>query len=157
MPNTIKGKIIAKVNSLVDSDIIKLLYEASQHGVKIELIVRGMCCLYPQKKGLSENISVISIIGRYLEHSRIFWFYNDNDPQVFIGSADLMRRNLDRRVEAVTPVEDKDLKKEIESILNTYLRDNTNTWEMQSNGEFVKRKALNKKMCSHTELMSHME
>ena len=100
--NGLPARIIAKMNSLVDPEIIKLLYIASQEGVKIELIIRGMCCLYPQKKGLSENIKVTSIIGRFLEHSRIFWFNNDGDAEVFIGSADWMRRNLDRRVEAVT-------------------------------------------------------
>ncbi len=152
-----KAQIKAKMNSLVDPNIIKLFYEASQAGVKIELIVRGMCCLYPQKKDISENISVISIIGRYLEHSRIFWFYNNNNPQVFIGSADLMRRNLDRRVEAVTPIEDAHLRKKIEKILDIYLNDNVNTWEMQSNGKFVQRKILSKKICSHTELMGSLE
>ncbi len=152
-----KGKIKIKVNSLVDPNIIKLLYEASQNGVRVDLIVRGMCCLYPQKEGLSENISVISTVGRYLEHSRIFWFYNDNDPEVFIGSADLMRRNLDRRVEAVTPIEDIDLKKDVEGILDINLKDNINTWEMKSDGTFIKRKALNKKICSHTELMGFTE
>ena len=141
------------MNSLVDPNIIKLLYKASEAGVEIELIVRGMCCLYPQKDGLSENISVISVIGRYLEHSRIFWFYNNKNPKVFIGSADLMRRNLDRRVEAVTPIEDANLKKEIENILDVYLKDNWNTWEMKSDGEFLPRKPLEKKICSHTELM----
>ena len=91
------------MNSLVDPEIIQLLYLASQKGVKIHLIIRGICCLYPQRENLSENIKVTSIIGHFLEHSRIFWFYNNNNPEVFIGSADWMRRNLDRRIEAVTP------------------------------------------------------
>ena len=100
-----KGEIIAKMNSLVDPEIIQLLYLASQTGVKIHLIIRGICCLYPQRKNLSENIKVTSIIGNFLEHSRIFWFHNNNNSEVFIGSADWMRRNLDRRIEAVTPIE----------------------------------------------------
>ena len=89
-----KSEIIAKMNSLVDPEIIQLLYLASQTGVKISLIIRGICCLYPQKKNLSENITVRSIIGPFLEHSRIFWFYNDSDSEVFIGSADWMRSCL---------------------------------------------------------------
>ena len=135
--NGLPAKIIAKMNSLVDPEIIKLLYLASQEGVKIELIIRGMCCLYPQKKGLSENIKVTSIIGRFLEHSRIFWFNNDGDAEVFIGSADWMRRNLDRRVEAVTPIEDNKIKKEIKHLLDSYLEVNKDSWNMQSDGSSV--------------------
>ena len=137
------AKIIAKMNSLVDPEIIKLLYEASQEGVKIELIIRGMCCLYPQKKGLSENIIVKSIIGRFLEHSRIYWFNNDGNPEVFIGSADWMRRNLDRRVEAVTPIEDIKIKKEIKHLLDFYLEENKDSWSMQSDGKYKKNQVLN--------------
>ncbi|AAQ00906.1 MULTISPECIES: polyphosphate kinase 1 [Prochlorococcus] len=137
-----QAKIKAKMNALVDPSIINLLYEASQAGVKIELIVRGMCCLYPKKEGLSEKIRVVSIIGKYLEHSRIFWFYNNNQPEVFIGSADWMRRNLDRRVEAVTPIEDPTLKKQLNSILEIYLNDNVDAWEMQSNGKFLRKSAI---------------
>jgi len=137
--------IIAKMNSLVDPEIIKLLYVASQEGVKIELIIRGMCCLYPQKKGLSENIKVTSIIGRFLEHSRIFWFNNNEDPDVFIGSADWMRRNLDRRVEAVTPIEDNKIKIEIKHLLDSYLEANQDSWSMQSDGTYSKNQILNDK------------
>ncbi len=140
--NGIPAKIIAKMNSLVDPEIIKLLYKASQEGVKIELIIRGMCCLYPQKKGLSENIKVISVVGRFLEHSRIFWFYNNGNPETFIGSSDWMRRNLDRRVEAVTPIEDKKIKKELKELLDCYLTENRDSWRMQSNGTYVRNKAL---------------
>ncbi len=143
--NGLPAKIIAKMNSLVDPEIIKLLYEASQEGVKIELIIRGMCCLYPQKKGLSENIKVTSIIGRFLEHSRIFWFNNDGNSEVFIGSADWMRRNLDRRVEAVTPVEDIKIKKEIKHLLDFYLEENKDAWTMQNDGSYTKNKAMNDK------------
>ena len=143
--NGLPARIIAKMNSLVDPEIIKLLYIASQEGVKIELIIRGMCCLYPQKKGLSENIKVTSIIGRFLEHSRIFWFNNDGDAEVFIGSADWMRRNLDRRVEAVTPIEDNKIKKEIKHLLDSYLEVNKDSWNMQSDGSYTKNQILNDK------------
>ena len=143
--NGLPAMIIAKMNSLVDPEIIKLLYIASQEGVKIELIIRGMCCLYPQKKGLSENIKVTSIIGRFLEHSRIFWFNNDGDAEVFIGSADWMRRNLDRRVEAVTPIEDNKIKKEIKHLLDSYLEANKDSWNMQSDGSYTKNQILNDK------------
>ena len=143
--NGLPAKIIAKMNSLVDPEIIKLLYLASQEGVKIELIIRGMCCLYPQKKGLSENIKVTSIIGRFLEHSRIFWFNNDGDAEVFIGSADWMRRNLDRRVEAVTPIEEQKIKKEIKHLLDSYLEANKDSWNMQSDGSYTKSQILNDK------------
>ncbi len=143
--NGLPAKIIAKMNSLVDPEIIKSLYIASQEGVKIQLIIRGMCCLYPQKKGLSENIKVTSIIGRFLEHSRIFWFNNDGDAEVFIGSADWMRRNLDRRVEAVTPIEDIKIKKEIKHLLDSYLEANKDSWNMQSDGSYTKNQILNDK------------
>ncbi|KZR77041.1 polyphosphate kinase 1 [Prochlorococcus marinus] len=133
------GHIRAKMNALVDPAIISLLYEASQGGVRIELIIRGMCCLYPGRKGFSENISVISIIGRFLEHSRIFWFANDNNPEVYIGSADLMPRNLDRRVEAITPIEEPEQKEHLERLLNLYLNDNREAWDMQSDGSFLQR------------------
>ena len=141
--NKKKGKeaqIIAKMNSLVDPEIIKLLYLASQTGVKINLIIRGVCCLYPQRKNLSENIKVISIIGHFLEHSRIFWFYNDQNPEVYIGSADWMRRNLDRRIEAITPIEDIELKSKLYNLLQTYMNDNYFSWEMNEDGTYTKKK-----------------
>ncbi len=134
-----RGIIKAKMNSLVDPSIINLLYKASQSGVKVELIIRGMCCLYPNVKGLSENIRVISVIGKFLEHSRIFWFYNDGKPEAYIGSADWMRRNLDRRIEAVTPIEDPILSKRIEKLLEIYFNDNSDAWDMQSDGTFLQR------------------
>ena len=133
-----KSEIIAKMNSLVDPEIIQLLYLASQTGVKISLIIRGICCLYPQRKNLSENIKVISIIGHFLEHSRIFWFSNDDNPNVYIGSADWMRRNLDRRIEAVTPVEDLKLKSQMYNLLQTYMKDNYFSWSMKEDGSYEK-------------------
>ncbi len=136
----IKSEIIAKMNSLVDPEIIELLYQASEAGVKINLIIRGICCLYPKKNNLSENIRVVSIIGHFLEHSRIFWFYNNNQSEAYIGSADWMRRNLDRRIEAITPIEDKKLKKQLYDLLNTYLKDSYCSWEMDSKGNYSKSK-----------------
>ncbi|MGL5510032.1 MAG: polyphosphate kinase 1, partial [Microcoleaceae cyanobacterium] len=126
------GRIVAKMNALVDEKIIMALYAASQAGVKVDLIIRGICCLRPGVSGLSENIRVISIIGRYLEHSRIFYFYNQGEEEVFIGSADWMPRNLKRRVEAITPIQDPDLLKDIEEVLGIMLSDNRQAWELQS-------------------------
>ena len=126
------------MNSLVDPEIIKLLYLASKAGVKISLIIRGICCLYPQRKNLSENIKVISIIGHFLEHSRIFWFCNNDDNEVFIGSADWMRRNLDRRIEAVAPIEDYELKTQLKTLLQTYLKDDYFSWIMKEDGSYAK-------------------
>ena len=133
------GHIRAKMNSLVDPDIIALLYEAAAANVRVELIIRGMCSLYPGREGLSESISVVSIIGQFLEHSRIFWFGNGGSPEVYIGSADWMSRNLDRRVEAVTPVEDPNLRGRLERLLELYLKDNRGAWDMQSDGSFIQR------------------
>ena len=154
--NKKKGKeaqIIAKMNSLVDPEIIKLLYLASQTGVKINLIIRGVCCLYPQRKNLSENIKVISIIGHFLEHSRIFWFYNDQNPEVYIGSADWMRRNLDRRIEAITPIEDIELKSKLYNLLQTYMNDNYFSWEMNEDGTYTKKKQNSTKYRSQMDLI----
>jgi len=147
------GHIRAKMNSLVDPAIVGLLYEASQAGVKIELIIRGMCCLYPGREGLSESISVVSIIGHFLEHSRIFWFANGDSAEVYIGSADWMSRNLDRRVEAVTPVETTELRERLERLLDLYLQDNRGAWDMQSDGSFVQRFSEGKEINSQRHLI----
>ncbi len=133
-----KAEIIAKMNSLVDPEIIKLLYLASEAGVKINLIIRGICCLYPQRKKLSENIKVISIIGHFLEHSRIFWFCNNDDHEVYIGSADWMKRNLDRRIEAIAPIEDSKLKSQLYELLQTYINDDYFSWMMKEDGSYEK-------------------
>jgi polyphosphate kinase len=134
-----QAHIIFKFNALVDEQIIQLLYEASQEGVKIDLLVRGICCLRPGIPGISENITVTSIVGRFLEHSRVYYFFNGGNPQVWCGSADLMPRNLDRRVEIIFPIEDPGLAKFMrEDILETYLRDRRNAWIMQSDGTYVK-------------------
>lgn len=139
------GRIIIKINSLVDSEIIKLLYKASCSGVKIDLIVRGICSLRPGINGVSENIRVISIIDRYLEHSRIFYFSNGGRKDIFLSSADLMERNLDRRIELLFPVIDEDLKKRLESILDIYLKDNIKTRELRADGQYVRINRRSKK------------
>ena len=133
------GRIIAKMNSLVDAKIIQALYRASQAGVQIDLIIRGICCLRPGIPDVSENIRVVSVIGRFLEHSRIFYFHNLGDPKIFIGSADWMPRNLDRRVEAITPVEDKPIVEELIEVLDVSLRDNRQAWDLQADGSYVQR------------------
>lgn len=133
------GEIIFKMNSLVDQKMIALLYEASQAGVSVDLLVRGVCCLRPGVPGVSENIRVTSIVGRFLEHSRIYWFGNAGDAEVYIGSADLMPRNLDRRVEVLAPVRDPKLVKRLrEEVLGTYLADNTTQRVMQPDGSYVR-------------------
>ena len=131
--------IKAKMNALVDPRIIALLYEASQAGVQIDLVVRGMCSLRPGLDGVSENIRVSSVIGRFLEHSRLFWFANGGEHEMYIGSADWMGRNLDRRVEAVVPVEDPDLHERLTRLIDSYLNDNCTAWDMQSDGSFSRR------------------
>lgn len=132
-----EGKIIFKMNSLVDPMCIAALYEASRNGVKVELIIRGICCLVPEKPGLSENIRVISIVGRFLEHSRIYYFYNNGKEDFYLSSADLMQRNLDRRVETTFPVENQDLKAIIKNVLELSLKDNQKARVLLPNGKFV--------------------
>ncbi|MEB3297766.1 MAG: RNA degradosome polyphosphate kinase, partial [Cyanobacteriota bacterium] len=129
------GQIRAKMNALVDPAIIALLYEASQAGVRVDLVVRGMCSLRPGLEGISDNIRVVSVIGRFLEHSRLFWFGNGGEPEAYIGSADWMPRNLDRRVEAVAPVEEPRLREQLEKVLELYLND-AGAWHMASDGQF---------------------
>jgi polyphosphate kinase len=133
------GQIIAKVNSLVDEDIIRALYKASQAGVKIDLIVRGICCLRPGIEGVSENIRVISILGKYLEHPRVFYFKND-DTQVYISSADWMPRNLVRRIELLTAIKDEKAKDKILQILKLQVSDNNLAHELLSDGSYIKVK-----------------
>ncbi|GBF79142.1 polyphosphate kinase [Aphanothece sacrum FPU1] len=133
------GRIVAKMNALVDSPIIEALYKASQAGVKIDLIIRGICCLRPKVEGISDNINVISIIGRFLEHSRIFYFHNGGDEEIYIGSADWMTRNLSRRVEAITPIDDPNIAKELQEILGIMLADNRQAWELQTDGSYIQR------------------
>lgn len=153
------ARIIAKMNSLEDPLIIQKLYEASAAGVQIDLIVRGVCRLIPQKEGLSENIRVHSVVGRYLEHSRIYYFMNGGNHKYFIGSADWMHRNLDARVEAITPIEEKALKKYLQFVINIYLRDNAQRWMLQSNGQYERmdKQKGEQKINTHIVLMNHMK
>ncbi|MBQ1786045.1 MAG: RNA degradosome polyphosphate kinase [Turicibacter sp.] len=148
-----KAHIIAKMNGLYDKQIILKLYEASMAGVKIELIVRGVCCLRPQIEGISENITVRSIVGRFLEHSRIYYFYNDGEEEIYISSADWMYRNLSRRVETMGIVEDVEIKQKIKQILEVYLSDNTNAYELQVDGSYVpvevKKRIVNSQLEMH--------
>ncbi|WP_250121710.1 polyphosphate kinase 1 [Chroococcidiopsis sp. CCMEE 29] len=138
--NGSSGRIVAKMNALVDPQMIATLYKASRAGVQIDLIVRGMCCLCPGVKELSENIRVISIVGRFLEHSRIYYFHNQGQEEIYIGSADWMPRNLDRRVEAITPIDDPDIAKDLQEILGTMLADNRQAWDLQPDGRYIQRR-----------------
>jgi polyphosphate kinase len=136
-----KAYLAAKVNALLSEDVIEALYEASQAGVKIDLVVRGVCALRPGVKGLSENIRVRSVVGRFLEHSRIYYFWNDGERDVWLASADWMDRNLLRRVEVAFPVLDRGLKKRvIEEGLLEHLSDNTGAWLMDAEGQYTRRK-----------------
>ena len=145
------ARIVAKMNSLCDPMIIAALYDASKAGVKIELIIRGICCLRVGVPDVSENISVRSIVGDFLEHSRIFYFKNDGKEEVYMGSADWMPRNLDKRVEILFPVEDENLKKEVISILNLQLSDNKKAHMLMSDGSYKKVKTQGKGISSQAE------
>ncbi len=131
------AQIILKINALTEPKVIRALYKASIAGVQVDLIVRGICCLRPGVAGVSENIRVRSIIGRFLEHSRVYWFANDGDPQIYLASADLMERNLDRRVETAFPIEGKKLQQRIRHTLELHLSDNTGASLLQSDGEYL--------------------
>ncbi len=134
-----EGRIIAKMNSLVDEQTIEALYEASQAGVEIDLIVRGICCLRPEVSGVSDRIRVLSIVGRFLEHSRLFYFGGGGIPEYYIGSADWMPRNFDRRVEAAVPVEDVSLHARLYSVLEACLTDNRQAWDLAADGTYIQR------------------
>jgi len=131
-----KARIIVKVNSLVEPQIIKALYRASAAGVKIQLIVRGTCCLRPGLPGISENIEVRSIVGRFLEHTRVSYFHNNGDAKIFCASADWMDRNFFRRVEVCWPIKDPFNRKRIIQDLEAYLKDNRQAWILQSDGNY---------------------
>jgi polyphosphate kinase len=139
-----KAHLILKVNSIVDPPLIKLLYEASQAGVKVDLLVRGMCCLLAGVKGLSDNIRVISVVGRYLEHSRIYYFFNNGSEEIYLSSADIMSRNLDNRVEIMFPVEDPVHVHYLRhDVLEAYFKDNLRAHIMQPNGCYAGLKPFN--------------
>jgi polyphosphate kinase len=133
------GRIIAKMNALVDTKTIRKLYEASRAGVQIDLIIRGICCLRPGLPGISENIRVTSILDRFLEHSRIYYFHNGGEPEIYSGSADWMPRNFKKRVEILYPIKNADLKSRITNeILMTYLSDNVKARLMQPDGSYIR-------------------
>jgi polyphosphate kinase len=136
------ARIMGKMNALVDAETIEALYAASAAGVEIDLIVRGICCLRPQVEGLSEHIRVISVVGRFLEHSRLWYFANGDAPSYYIGSADWMPRNFDRRVECAAPVEDVALHPRLKSLLETLLHDNRQAWELLADGSYAQRQAF---------------
>jgi polyphosphate kinase len=151
--NAEQGKpagICFKVNSLEDKDIIEELYAASQRGVKIELIVRGICCLRPGRVGLSENIKVRSIVGNFLEHARIFYFHNEGQPRVYGGSADMMVRSFDKRIESLFEFINPDIKKQLIQILYANIMDNVNAYELQENGEYLKSETIGEPLDIHT-------
>jgi polyphosphate kinase len=136
--NGIPSGIVIKLNSLQDKEFIDELYAASQAGVPIKLIVRGMCCLRPGRKGVSDNIEVVSIVGEYLEHSRIYYFHNDGNPKVYIGSADAMVRSFDRRIESLFLLEEDILRRQAVNNLRYNLKDNVNSYRMYEDGSYVK-------------------
>ncbi|WP_423230591.1 RNA degradosome polyphosphate kinase [Oxobacter pfennigii] len=150
--NMKEAKIIAKVNSLVDREIIEALYDASCAGVEIHLIVRGICCLRPGIPGVSERITVRSIIGRFLEHSRIFYFHSDGDTTVFLSSADWMNRNLDRRVELLFPIENENLKSEVINILNISLKDTVKARTLNFDGNYARMNRRNREIINSQEV-----
>jgi polyphosphate kinase len=133
------ARIVAKLNAIQDAEIISELYAASQAGVEIDLIVRGICCLRPGLPGVSDRIRVQSIIGRFLEHSRAFYFKNGGAEEVYIGSADWMPRNLDRRIEAVAPILDAQQRRLLRDTLLMMLQDNRQAWDLNSDGRYTQR------------------
>src|SRR3954469_16697907 len=142
------------MNSLVDQRSIEALYRASQAGVPIDLNVRGICCLRPGVEGVSENISVTSIVGRFLEHSRIYAFQRDDQWTVYIGSADLMPRNLDTRVELVAPVEDPALRDDLLDTIERCFADDTNAWDLHADGAWTRRTPADGARSVQAELMA---
>jgi len=148
--------ITAKMNALLEPVVIEALYRASQAGVKVDLLVRGVCALRPGVPGLSENIRVRSIVGRFLEHTRIFRFANGGEDKVWLSSADWMDRNFFRRIELAFPVNDRKLARRVaREGLKPYLDDNTQSWEMQSDGTYVRRKrGRGRKRCAQVELLA---
>ncbi len=147
------GRIVVKVNSLVDESMITALYQASCAGVKVDLIIRGICCLRPGVPGVSENIRVVSIVGRFLEHSRIYYFGNDGKPDIYLGSADWMPRNFYRRVEVVFPIEDSKIKAYIEKeVIPTYLADCVKSRELRPDGTYIRLKSSDSKPAVQAQL-----
>jgi polyphosphate kinase len=150
------GRIIIKVNAITDDQMIRVLYRASQAGVSIDLIVRGICSLRPGIPGVSDNIRVRSIVGRFLEHSRIFWFHNGGHEEMYIGSADLMERNLDRRVETLTPIRDAEILEHLRDVvLNSYLQDTERAMVLDPAGHYSKPAAASGSFDAQQFLLQH--
>ena len=145
-----QARIVMKMNSLVDRRCIRALYEASQAGVPIDLNIRGICCLVPGVPGVSDNIRVVSVVGRFLEHSRVYAFQRGDERHCYIGSADLMPRNLDTRVELLVPVRDSALRAEIEEVIERCLADDTFAWDLGSEGSWKRREGRTRSV--HAEL-----
>jgi polyphosphate kinase len=151
----VEASIRMKMNSLVDQQIIEALYRASQAGVPIELNIRGICCLRTGVPGVSETITVVSVVGRFLEHSRIYSFHRGDEHRYYIGSADLMPRNLDKRVELITPVDNEDLQAELEDTLERCLADDTFAWTLEEDDHWHRRDGRTRAV--HQELMERTE
>jgi polyphosphate kinase len=149
------ARIFAKMNALVDSEIIALLYEASRAGVTVDLLVRGICCLRPGLPGISERIKVISVIGRFLEHSRAWYFQNGDTPEVHIGSADWMPRNLDRRIEASVPLSSREHCDSILGLLELMWQDNRQAWDLAADGSWTQRQPGDSETATHRVLIEH--
>lgn len=151
------ARIVAKMNQLEEPQIIEALYKASQAGVKITLFIRGFCSLRPQMTGISENIQVFSLVGRLLEHSRIYFFQNakkvPRQGLFYLGSADWMHRNLFDRVEVITPIKKNDLKQELWEYLSLLERDDRHLWELKSDGTYVQRRPSNEKKAINSQLL----
>jgi polyphosphate kinase len=147
------ARIFAKMNALQSPEIINALYDASNEGVEIDLVVRGICCLRPGVPGLSERIRVVSVIGRFLEHSRLYYFHNGGDEEFFIGSADWMPRNLERRVEVVAPIVDRALHHRLASLMKVYMTDTRQGWDLQQDGSYTQRTPVADEPGSHQLLM----
>jgi polyphosphate kinase len=140
-----KAQLVFKMNSLADPKIIRALYKASQAGVRIQLLVRGICCLRPGVPGVSDHIEVTSIVGRFLEHSRIYYFRNGGDEEVYIGSADLMSRNIENRVEVLAPIREPAMIRHLrDNVLAVYLADNVKARQMNTTGVYTRKKAAAK-------------
>jgi polyphosphate kinase len=146
-----EARIVLKMNSLVDARCIRALYEASQAGVQVDLAIRGICCLRAGLPEVSDNITVVSVVGRFLEHSRIYGFHRGDERDYWIGSPDLMPRNLDTRVELLSPVTDETLRAELEDTLERNLADDTFGWELGPDGDWTRRTGATRSL--HRELM----
>ncbi|MDX1761998.1 MAG: phospholipase D-like domain-containing protein, partial [Christiangramia sp.] len=154
-----KAKITAKMNSLEDGEMIELLYKASDAGVEVRLLIRGFTCLIPGIQGMSENIYITSVVDRFLEHGRIYLFENDGKELMFYGSADWMNRNLDRRIEVISPVLDEDIKKEFKDILDIQLNDNVKAriQDAEESNTYVQKKEGEKSIRSQYEIYNYLK